>query len=253
MSSLKKFTSTIFYTAIFIAVILFAYDFATRHLSGLKLAQEPQKIIVENNEVFALQNTVKLHEEKIAQLQASIENINKNAANAERYSKFFLIASNIESMMKSEESADVSFNIKALQSFAVNDDQLSQIVAEMSAVQVVYGEKYFEEKFSKVVRSVMRQYYENADDHPLTSYIKSHIMPYFAYITPDGNHASYVLYRAHQKLESGDMVELYNLMLGISNESVHFKDFMEKLEKHVRVASAMEKSRKHVERMLIEA
>ncbi len=255
MSSIKKIISTIFYSAIFIAVVLFAYDFTTRHLTRtIPVMPATQNFNAETlAEIELLKNSVKLHEEQIAQLQSSIEVINKNAANSEIYSKFFLISSNIEKLMKGQESVDLAFDIKALQSFAVNDNQLAKIVADISEIQIIYGEQYFAQKFSKVVRSVMRQYYENSEDHPVISYIKSHIMPYFAYITPEGNHSSYVLHRAHQKLEAGDMVEVYNLMLGISNESVHFKDFMAKLEKHVRVASAMEKSRKHVERMLVES
>jgi hypothetical protein len=256
MPNIKKLSSTIFYLAIFIAVVLFTYDFTTRHFSNVKFIH--QNIVesdaqVDNSELLLLQETVKLHEAKITELQSLVENLNKNAANSERYSKFFLIASNIEKLMKGEESVDISFDIKGLQTFAVNDAQLLKIVGDISEVQSVYGEKYFELKFSKVVRSIMRQYYENAQDHPLVSYLKSHIMPYFAYITPEGNHTSYVLYQAHQRLEAGNMAEVYNLMLGISNDSVHFKDFMEKLEKHVRVSAAMEKSRKHVEMMLVES
>ncbi len=255
MTNMKKISSTIFYLAIFIAVVLFAYDFTTRHSLNMRFV--PQNVVengvkIDNSEIISLQETVKIHEAKIIELQSLVENLNKNAVNSERYSKFFLIASNIEKSMNDEENVDISFDIKALQSFAVNDAQLLKIVGDISEIQTVYGAKYFELKFSKVVRGIMRQYYENSQDHPLVSYLKSHIMPYFAYITPEGNHTSYVLYQAHQRLEAGNMVEVYNLMLGISNDSVHFKDFMEKLEKHVRVSVAMEKSRKHVERMLVE-
>ena len=256
MSSIKKLSSTIFYSAIFIAVVLFAYDFTTRHFSNVKII--PQNVVeshseINNAEITSLQETVKLHEAKLAELQSLIENLNKNAANSEKYSKFFLIASKLENSIKSGDSIDIAFDIKALQSFAVNDAPLSKIVSDISDIQTVYGEKYFELKFSKVVRSIMRQYYENANDHPIFSYLKSHVMPYFAYITPEGNHTSYVLYQAHQRLEAGNMPEVYNLMLGISNESVHFKDFMAKLQTHVRVTVAMDKSRKHVEMMLVES
>jgi hypothetical protein len=256
MSSIKKLSSTIFYSAIFIAVVLFAYDFTTRHFSNVKIIPQviaERNIKIGNAELTLLQETVQLHEAQLAELQSLIENLNKNAVNSERYSKFFLIASNVEKRINGEENVDISFDIKALQSFAVNDAVLLNIVGDISEIQTVYGEKYFELKFSKVVRGIMRQYYENAQDHPLVSYLKSHIMPYFAYITPEGNHTSYVLYQAHQRLEAGNMPEVYNLMLGISNDSVHFKDFMEKLQTHVRVAIAIEKSRKHVETMLIES
>ena len=256
MPNIKKLSSTIFYLAIFIAVVLFAYDFTTRHFSNVKIV--PQNVVenhtnIDNSELLLLQETVKLHEAKIIELQSLVESLNKNAINSEKYSKFFLISSNIEKMMNGEGGSDISFDIKALQNFSVNDAQLLKIVGDISEIQTIYGEKYFELKFSKVVRNIMRQYYENSQDHPIISYLKSHIMPYFAYITPEGNHTSYVLYQAHQRIEAGNMPEAYKLMLGISNDSVHFKDFMEKLEKHVRVSVAMEKSRKYVEMMLVES
>ncbi len=262
---IKQPLSFLFYTVILVVMMMFVYDFLTRHfpeillnnnVSAKKNIALPGGIItLENSEIPSLQERVRANEEEIILLRSALANINKNAVNSERYAKFFLIVSNLNEMIKGNNEIDISLEIYALKSFATNDEKLSKIITDISDIKTVYGVQYFNQNFSRVVRKIMKKYYENKEDHPFIVYIKSHVMPYFAYISPEGSRISSILHQAHQQLEAQNMEGFYKLLLEVSNkdanDSIIFKDFMQKLERHVRVASAIDSSKKYVETMLI--
>jgi hypothetical protein len=255
MSNYKKVPSYLFYTIIFIAVLLFIYDFIDRHQKKFYIhtkANIAPKVSITIPEVTSLQERIQNNESEIALLKNNIEAINKQAINAEKYSKFFFILSNIEQSLNDDNIIDIGFQIKALENFAINDAKLLNKVNEIDDISTIYGRKYFETTFSRVVRKITKQYSQNEGDHYAIRYIKRHIMPYFAYLSPEGNHISYVLYQAHQKLEQGKMEEVYKLLLSLPTENEIHKDFMSKLEQYVRVEKVINFSKKHIETMLSE-
>lgn len=185
------------------------------------------------------------------ELQNALEILNsmhKIKEITESYTKTLLVISNIEKNILNNKKLDISGEISSLNEFIKLDIAMMDIMKEIANTKVVYGRKYFEQEFSKVVKHSSIEYHKNYDDAKILSKIKRAFFGSFVLLSPSGDELNSTLYDAHLQLKTGNMIGLYDTVKSLKIEDDRVEIFLERLESYNKIMQKFKKIQEHIER-----